>query len=165
MFFTHLLSYVYDCKNEVFLTTMQMSVPFSLFIMFWGFVLIGLFAIGGYFMFRKFLKSMPKADGKSELDWQNYYIEMTKAKWNEETLSFLDELVEPVPQLFRDVARRTIAAKIGQLALEENAETITHDLIIKGYIMATPKRDHKWLIEHLTKKQINYAPYEKYLKA
>ncbi|MFY0543347.1 DUF2621 domain-containing protein [Brevibacillus sp. H7] len=142
-----------------------MSTGFSLFIVFWMFVLVGLFAIGGYFMFRKFLKSMPKQDGKSDLDWQEHYIEQTRSMWTEETLAFLDELVEPVPQLFRDVARRTIAAKIGQLALEEKATSITVDLIVKGYILATPKRDHKWLIAHLKEKQINFQPYEKYLKA
>ncbi len=144
---------------------MQMSTGFSMFILFWMFVLVGLFAIGGYFMFRKFLKSMPKQDGKSDLDWQDHYIEQTRSMWTEETLAFLNELVEPVPQLFRDVARRTIAAKIGQLALEEKAATITTELIVKGYILATPKRDHKWLIAHLKEKQINYEPFEKYLKA
>jgi hypothetical protein len=144
---------------------MHMSTGFSLFIIAWMFILIGLVAIGGYFMFRKFLKSMPKQDGKSDLDWQEYYIEQTRALWSDDALAFLDELVEPVPQLFRDVARRTIAAKIGQLALEEKAQSITTDLIIKGYILATPKRDHKWLISHLEKKQINYEPYSKYLNA
>jgi hypothetical protein len=144
---------------------MQMSTGFSLFIVFWMFVLVGLFAIGGYFMFRKFLKSMPKQDGKSDLDWQDYYIEQTRAMWTEETQTLLNELVEPVPQLFRDVARRTIAAKIGQLALEEKASTITLDHIVKGYILATPKRDHKWLIARLKEKQINFEAYEKYLKA
>jgi len=133
-----------------------------IFVLFWV-GLLGLFVIGGYFMFRKFLKSMPKADGKSDLDWQDYYIDRTKALWTEETLTLLNELVEPVPQLFRDVARRTIAAKIGQLALEEKASVITLELIIKGYILATPKRDHKFLISHLRSKQIELAPYEKYL--
>jgi len=138
---------------------------FSWFILFWMFLLLALFAIGGYFMFRKFLKSMPKADGKSELDWQAYYIEQTRDMWTAEGLAFLNELVEPVPQLFRDAARRSIAAKIGELALQEKTDKITQDLIIKGYIMATPKRDHKWLIAHLKKKQIDYSAYEKLLKA
>ncbi len=140
-----------------------MSSWFSLFIVFWTFVLFGLLAIGGYFMFRKFLKSMPKQDGKSELDWQDHYINSTRFMWTDETLAFLNELVEPVPQLFRDVARRSIAARIGQLALEEKAERITQDLIIKGYILATPKRDHKWLVAHLKEKEIELAPYEQYL--
>jgi len=124
-----------------------------------------LMGIGGFFMFRKFLKSMPKQDGKSELDWQDYYIEQTRSMWTDEGLALLNELVEPVPNLFRDVARRSIAAKIGQLALEEKATTITTELIVKGYIIATPKRDHKWLIQHLQKKQIDYTPYERYLQA
>ncbi|RNB58446.1 DUF2621 domain-containing protein [Brevibacillus gelatini] len=143
----------------------EMSTGFSLFIVGWSFVLVGVMGIGGYFMFRKFLKSMPKQDGKSELDWQDYYIEQTRALWTEEGLTLLNELVEPVPQLFRDVARRSIAAKIGQLALEEKADSITTELIVKGYIVATPKRDHKWLIAHLQSKQIDYTPYEKYLNA
>jgi hypothetical protein len=144
---------------------MQMSTGFSLFIIGWTFVLVALMGIGGYFMFRKFLKSMPKQDGKSDLDWQDYYIEQTRSMWTDEGLALLNELVEPVPKLFRDVARRSIAAKIGQLALEEKATTITIELIVKGYIIATPKRDHKWLIQHLQKKQIDYTPYEQYLHA
>ncbi|MDA5108435.1 MULTISPECIES: DUF2621 domain-containing protein [Brevibacillus] len=142
-----------------------MSTGFSLFIIGWTFVLVALMGIGGYFMFRKFLKSMPKQDGKSDLDWQDYYIEQTRSMWTDEGLALLNELVEPVPKLFRDVARRSIAAKIGQLALEEKATTITIELIVKGYIIATPKRDHKWLIQHLQKKQIDYTPYEQYLHA
>ncbi|MGQ7276477.1 DUF2621 domain-containing protein [Brevibacillus thermoruber] len=142
-----------------------MSTGFSLFIIGWTFVLVALMGIGGYFMFRKFLKSMPKHDGKSDLDWQDYYIEQTRSMWTDEGLALLNELVEPVPKLFRDVARRSIAAKIGQLALEEKATTITIELIVKGYIIATPKRDHKWLIQHLQKKQIDYTPYEQYLHA
>ncbi|WP_400164054.1 DUF2621 domain-containing protein [Brevibacillus sp. TJ4] len=142
-----------------------MTTGFSLFIVGWTFVLVTFMFIGGYFMFRKFLKSMPKQDGKSDLDWQDYYIEQTRSLWTEDGLTLLNELVEPVPQLFRDTARRTIAGKIGQLALEEKASQITTELIIKGYILATPKRDHKWLIQHLESKQIDYTPYQKYLSA
>ena len=143
----------------------EMSTGFSLFIVAWTFVLVGLMGIGGYFMFRKFLKSMPKKDGKSDLDWQDHYIDQTRSLWTEEGLVLLNELVDPVPQLFRDVAKRSIAATIGQIALEEKASSITIDLIVKGYIVATPKRDHKWLIAHLKDKQIDYTPYEKYLNA
>ncbi|MGG4452902.1 DUF2621 domain-containing protein [Brevibacillus brevis] len=143
----------------------EMSTGFSLFIVGWTIVLVSLMAIGGYFMFRKFLKSMPKQDGKSDLDWQDHYIDQTRALWTDEGLTLLNELVDPVPQLFRDVARRSIAARIGQIALEEKATTITTDLIVKGYIIATPKRDHKWLIAHLKSKEIDYTPYEKYLNA
>ncbi|MGC5325002.1 DUF2621 domain-containing protein [Brevibacillus sp. SYSU BS000544] len=140
-----------------------MNTMFSWFILFWTVILFSLIAIGGYFMFRKFLKSMPKQDGKSDLDWQDHYIDQTRSMWTDETLAFLNELVEPVPPLFRDVARRSIAARIGKLALDEGATTITQDLIIKGYILATPKRDHKWLVAHLKNKEIELAPYEQYL--
>lgn len=144
---------------------MGMSTTFSWFILIWSVVLVGLVAIGGFFMFRKFLKSMPKQDGKSDLDWQDHYIEQTREMWTEETRSLLEDLIEPVPQIFRDAARRTIAGKIGQLALDEKAKAITVELLIKGYIIATPKRDHKFLVKRLEEKQINYAPFQKYLKA
>jgi len=90
-----------------------MSAWFGSFIIGWMILLISLFAIGGYFMFRKFLKSMPKQDGMSDLDWQDHYIDRTRHMWTEDTMELLNELVSPVPELFRDVARRSIAAKIG----------------------------------------------------
>ena len=121
-------------------------------------------SIGGYFMIRKFLKSMPKSDGKSDLDWQNYYIDKSRSLWTDETLDLLNELVSPVPELFRDVARRSIAAKIGQLALDENSQVISQDLVIRGYIVATPARDHKWLMKRLKEKQIDFTPYQKFIK-
>lgn len=130
----------------------------------WGFFLIGFLAIGGFFMFRKFLKKLPKEDGKSDMDWQLYYIEETKHMWDEEQLTFLDELVAPVPELFRDVAKQTIAGKIGQVALEKNASKITQEIIIEGYIVGTPKRDHRFLRKLLKEKNIDITPYEQYFK-
>lgn len=141
-----------------------MSNLFGSFIILWTVILVTLMFIGGYFMFRKFLKSMPKRDGMSELDWQDYYIDNSLHLWTEETKELLQELVMPVPELFRDVAKRTIAAKIGQLALEAGVNQIDRDLVLKGYIMATPARDHKWLIAHLKKKEIDYTPYIDLLK-
>lgn len=140
-----------------------MSKLFGSFIVLWACLLLALIVIGGYFMLRKFLKSMPKQDGKSELDWQDYYIRQTQTLWTDETRQLLNELVQPVPQLFRDVARRTIAAKIGEIALSEQAEQMTRDLIIKGYILATPARDHTFLIAHLKRSNIDFEPYRKYL--
>lgn len=130
----------------------------------WGFFLIGFLAIGGFFMFRKFLKKLPKEDGKSDMDWQLYYIEETKHMWDEEQLTFLDELVAPVPELFRDVAKQTIAGKIGQVALEKSASKITQEIIIEGYIVGTPKRDHRFLRKLLKEKNIDITPYEQYFK-
>ncbi|WP_134701492.1 DUF2621 family protein [Ammoniphilus sp. YIM 78166] len=141
-----------------------MSTLFGSFMVIWMLILISLFFIGGYFMFRKFLKSMPKSDGKSDLDWQDHYIDQTRALWDDRTLQLLDELVEPVPTLFRDVAKRSIAGKIGQLALEAKAKQINQDLVIKGYILATPARDHKWLVARLKEKQIDFTPYKEHLK-
>jgi hypothetical protein len=137
-----------------------MSGWFVWFIVLWMIILAGLFAIGGYFMFRKFLKSMPKADGKSVLDWQDYYIDKTLHLWSDEMKSLLDELVLPVPTLFRNIAKQTIAGKIGEIALAEKADKITQDLVLRGYIIATPKRDHKWLFSHLKSKNIDYTPYK-----
>lgn len=133
---------------------------FLWFILIWVFVLLGGFAIGGYFMFRKFLKRLPKADGKSDMDWEEYYVNETLHLWQEEEKELLNDLVSPVPELFRDVAKHKIAGKIGELALKENAEKIDQDLLIRGYILATPKRDHKFLRKKLTEKQIDLKPYE-----
>ena len=138
---------------------------FMWFIVFWSIFIFVLISIGGYFMFRKFLKKMPKEDGKSILDWQNHFIEKTKELWDEESKAFLEELVEPVPSLFRDVARDKIMGKIGELALAEDATKITNDLVIKGYCLATPKRDHRFLVKKLSEKNIDKTSYEQYLRA
>ncbi|MBM7716624.1 DUF2621 domain-containing protein [Siminovitchia sp. FSL H7-0308] len=133
---------------------------FLVFILFWVVVLIALFAIGGFFMFRKFLKRLPKEDGKSDMDWEEYYVEKTKSLWTEEQKALLDELVSPVPELFRDVARHKIAGKIGEVALKENVKRLNLDIIIKGYILATPKRDHKFLRKKMNELNIDITPYE-----
>lgn len=133
-------------------------------LVFWFALLIFFFSTGGYFMFRKFLKGMPKEDGKSALDWQEYYIEQTKHLWTEPTKDLLKELVLPVPKPFRGVASQTIAGKIGELALQEKADQITEDLVVRGYILATPKRDHKWLIKALQNQQIDLNPYKQLLQ-
>lgn len=133
------------------------------YLLFW-IVLIGSMTIGGYFMFRKFLKSLPKQDGKSILDWEEFYVKQTIHLWNEEQIALLNDLVNPVPKLFRDVAKQTIAGKIGELALQDQAKKMKEEYIVKGYILATPKRDHKWLIQTLDQKQIDYTPYKYLLK-
>ncbi|RSD28766.1 DUF2621 domain-containing protein [Mesobacillus subterraneus] len=133
---------------------------FLWFIMFWVVVLVGLFAIGGFFMFRKFLKKLPKEDGKSDMDWEEYYVNKTRHLWPDDQKALLEDLVSPVPELFRDVARHKIAGKIGELALKENADMITQELVIRGYILATPKRDHKFLRKKLSDLQISTTPYE-----
>ncbi|MEK5497350.1 MULTISPECIES: DUF2621 domain-containing protein [Bacillus] len=142
----------------------MLSGWFLWFILFWGTVMIGLLAIGGFFMFRKFLKRLPKEDGKSELDWQDEYIQKSLHLWRDEDKQLLNELVLPVPELFRDVAKEKIAGKIGELALKEQAASINLDLIIRGYIIATPKRDHKFLLKRLQEKNIDHSPYESLLK-
>ncbi|MFD1850282.1 DUF2621 family protein [Oceanobacillus bengalensis] len=126
----------------------------------WGFFLIGFLAIGGFFMFRKFLKQIPKADGKSVMDWEVYYFEKTKGLWKENEKKLLEELISPVPELFRDVARQKIASKIGEIALKKNNSLITQDIVIEGYIIATPKRDHKFLRKKLKEKEIDVTPFE-----
>nr|WP_309099425.1 DUF2621 domain-containing protein [Fredinandcohnia onubensis] len=133
---------------------------FLWFILIWVFFFITLLAIGGFFMFRKFLKKLPKEDGKSDLDWQDYYIEETRHLWPNEQKALLEDLVKPVPELFRDVARQKIAGKIGELALTEQAKQISQDLVVRGYIIATPKRDHKFLLKTLEEKQIDITPYK-----
>lgn len=139
---------------------MQLTGWFLWFIILWIVFFISMLAIGGFFMFRKFLKKLPKEDGKSDLDWQDYYLEKTRHLWPDEQKVLLEELVKPVPELFRDVARQKIAGKIGELALLENANKISQDLVVKGYIVATPKRDHKFLIKTLQRKHIEIEPYK-----
>lgn len=124
--------------------------------------MIGFMGIGGFFMFRKFLKKLPKEDGKSDMDWEEHYVNNSRSLWEQPEKDFLEELVSPVPELFRDVARHKIAGKIGELALEEKAEKITMELVIKGYILATPKRDHKFLRKKLVKENIDITPFEQY---
>ncbi|MBM7572130.1 hypothetical protein JOC48_002633 [Aquibacillus albus] len=111
-------------------------------------------------MFRKFLKKLPKEDGKSILDWEEYYYERTKHMWDDQEKVLLEELISPVPELFRDVARQKIVSKIGEIALAKNKEKITHDVLIEGYILATPKRDHKFLKKKLDDKNIDVTPYQ-----
>lgn len=135
---------------------------FLWFILFWVVVLITLMAIGGYFMFRKFLKALPKQDGKSDLDWEAYYVDQTIHLWSDEQKALLNELVEPVPEIFRPVAKQKIAGRIGQLAMEEKADAISQELLIRGYILATPKRDHKFLRKKMDELKIDLAPYEVY---
>ncbi|GAB4073652.1 DUF2621 domain-containing protein [Barrientosiimonas marina] len=129
-------------------------------IVLWGFLLIILMGIGGFFMFRKFLKQLPKQDGHSNMDWETYYVNETKYMWGKDQKLLLEELVSPVPELFRDVARHRIVGKIGEVALAKQYNTITSDILIEGYILATPKRDHKFLRKKLKEKEINVAPYE-----
>ncbi|PKR83299.1 DUF2621 domain-containing protein [Heyndrickxia camelliae] len=133
---------------------------FLWFILFWVVVLISLMAIGGFFMFRKFLKKLPKEDGKSIMDWEEHYVNKTRNLWTNDNKQLLEELVSPVPELFRDVARHKIAGKIGEIALEDKARSITLDHIIRGYILATPKRDHKFLRKKLNEMKIDVTPYE-----
>jgi len=139
---------------------MVLSGWFLWFILFWVVVLISLMGIGGFFMFRKFLKRLPKEDGKSDMDWEEYFVEKTQKLWTPDKKSLLDELVSPVPELFRDVARQKIAGKIGEIALKEKVKKIDLDVLIRGYIMATPKRDHKFLKKKLAEMNIDVTPYE-----
>ena len=133
---------------------------FLWFILFWVLILAGSFAIGGFFMFRKFLKQMPKKDGRSDMDWEEYYVEKTVHLWGEDDKELLNELVQPVPDLFRPVAKHKIAGRIGELVLAERAKAVDREHIIRGYILATPKRDHKFLRKKLAEMHIDAAPYE-----
>jgi hypothetical protein len=121
-------------------------------------------SIGGYFMFRKFLKVLPMADGKSKLDWQNHYVEASRHLWTDEAKTFLDKLVSPVPTAFRDIAKHSIAAQIGKVALDKGASEVTEAHCIEGYIIATPKRDYRSLMSFLKKNNIDYQPFQHMLK-
>src|SRR5699024_3508386 len=133
-----------------------LNLIYEYFIILWGFFLIGFLGIGGFFMFRKFLKQLPKDDGISEMDWKRYYISKTKHIWLQE------ELVQHVTELFRDVARESIDSKIGEIALLKESDVITRDILIEGYIIGTPKKDHKFLRKTLKEKNIDVTPYEEF---
>ncbi|MGL6146838.1 MAG: DUF2621 family protein, partial [Macrococcoides caseolyticum] len=126
-----------------------MNEWFIILIFLWTILFMGLLTIGGFFMFRKFLKRLPKDDGKSELDWQEYYINKALPLWNDDARNLLNELVSPVPDLFRQVAKERIAGRISKIALDEGAEDIELDHILRGYIIATPKRDHPFMKKKL----------------
>jgi hypothetical protein len=141
-----------------------MHTFFMWFLVFWAFVLLAFMSIGGFFMFRKFMKVLPMADGKSKLDWQNQYVDASRHLWTDDAKSFLETLVSPVPGPFRDIARHSIAAKIGQVALENTAAEVTRTHCIHGYILATPPRDYPSLITFLTQHQIDYSPFSHLLQ-
>ncbi|WP_238188448.1 DUF2621 family protein [Paenibacillus sp. L3-i20] len=133
---------------------------FMYFIAFWAIVMVIAMSIGGFFMFRKFLKVLPMRDGKSKLDWQNYWVDRSRSMWNEPSKQFLDVLVSPVPVAFRDIAKHSIAARIGQVAIEHGATSVTRDHCIEGYIRATPKRDYRSLVSFLDKNEIDYSAFK-----
>lgn len=141
-----------------------MSLILDYLIIFWGFFMIVFMAIGGFFMFRKFLKQIPKKDGMSQMDWEKYYMDKTIHMWEQEEKDLLEDLVSPVPEIFRDVARQSIASKIGELALQKNKDKITKELLIEGYIIGTPKRDHRFLRKKLAQNNIDVEPYEQYFE-
>lgn len=132
---------------------------FMYFIIFWVVVMIGFMSIGGFMMFRKFLKVLPKRDGKSKLDWQNYWVDRSRGMWSDDSKSFLEELVSPVPSAFRDIARHSIAAQIAQVAIEKGDPEVSRDHCIEGYIRATPKRDYRSLVSFLNKRGIDYSAF------
>ena len=47
-----------------------------------------------------------------------------------------------------------------KLHLEEKAKKIDLDLIIRGYIIATPPRDYKFLRKKLNEMKVDITPYE-----
>lgn len=134
------------------------------FIWFWTIILVLFMSIGGFFMFRKFLKVLPQRDGKSKLDWQNHWVERSRELWTDESKAMLDKLVSPVPGPFRDIAKHSIAAKIGQVAIESGSSEVTQEHCIEGYILATPRRDHRSLKEFLDKNRIDYSAYTHLLR-
>ncbi|WP_010530721.1 DUF2621 family protein [Lentibacillus jeotgali] len=137
-----------------------MSIIDDMLIVLWGFLMLSLMGIGGFFMFRKFLKQLPKEDGHSNMEWETYYVDQTRHMWHKNEKQLLEELVAPVPELFRDVARHKIVGRIGEVALTKKCDMITREVLIEGYILATPKRDHKFLKKKLKEKDIDVAPYK-----
>ena len=78
----------------------------------WSALMVVFLSIGGFFMFRKFLFSMPRVDGPSVLERRRALIEQSLPLWTDEGKRLLNALVAPVPSLFRAAAKEAIAAKI-----------------------------------------------------
>lgn len=133
-------------------------------ILIWSVTMITFIAIGGYFMFRKFLRVLPKKNGLSEEMRREALIEESLPLWNEEGKALLSELVRPVPSLFRDAAKKAIAAKIAEIALARQAAAIDEKLILEGYILATPRQDHRFLWKHVERLGLDVAEFEHLIK-
>ena len=99
------------------------------------------------------LKVLPKRTANP--NWiGKIIVETSRHLWTDEAKAFLDQLVEPVPGPFRDIAKHSIAAEIGKIAVENKATEVSRDHCIKGYIIATPKRDNKFLVKFLEKTKL-----------
>ncbi len=131
-------------------------------IVIWSVFMVIFMAIGGFFMFRKFLKKLPKNGGKSDFDVEVENVDLTRHLWNQSEKDLLEDLISPVPSLFRDVARMKIAGKIGELAQREKVTSISEVLVIRGYILATPQPDHQFLRKKLREKNIEITEYQDY---
>lgn len=83
-------------------------------------------------------------------------------KWQDESSALLDELLKPLPVFVRPMAKKSIKSKIEQVAQENGAEEISHDHVIRGYILAAPDKDRA--VTALEAHNIDLAPYEELLK-
>lgn len=115
-------------------------------------------------MFRRFYKALPRADGRSLLDREEEFVNKTRHMWDETQKALLRKLVTPVPKPFRPTAEHAIAGKIGELALARQLKKIDQATLIEGYILATPKRDHRWLLRALAQSGIDHTPYQHLFK-
>lgn len=88
---------------------------FMWFIVFWGVFMIVFMFIGGFFMFRKFLKRLPKEDGNSVLDWQDYYLEKTRHLWTKQQSDLLEELISLSPTCLKTWHERRSQGKLVNL--------------------------------------------------
>ena len=102
---------------------------FLWFIVFWVVVLVGLFAIGGFFMFRKFLKVFPKEDGKSTLDWEEYYVDSSIHLWDKDAKDLLEELLKPFQNYFDLSRNRKSARKSAKLRLRKKRRKLISTLL------------------------------------
>lgn len=133
-------------------------------ILFWSLTMITFVAIGGFFMFRKFLRVLPKKNGLSEEMRREAMIEQSLSLWNEEGKALLNELVRPVPSLFREAAKKAIAAKIAEIALARHVTSIDEKMILEGYILATPRQDHRFLWKHVERLGLDVSEFEDLIK-
>lgn len=81
-----------------------------------------------------------------------------------ETKNLLDELVSPIPFLFRSAAKKMIDKKIREVAADKGQTKIDRDTVIRGYLLASQGKDMDRVKSFLISKGIDLSPYQDLIK-
>lgn len=85
-------------------------------------------------------------------------------EYTTETKKLLDELVSPIPFLFRSAAKKMIDKKIREVAAEKGHEQIDQDTVLRGYLLASQGKDMERVKSVLVGKGIDLSPYQDLIK-